>query len=141
MLNISEIIGVVKDFHYKSVNKSIDALIIQNEPQASFCWVKLQSVDLKSLLATIQEIKAAVARLSPSFPIELSFLDQAVEAMYQSELQFRRTFSMFAVSAIVICCLGILAMSLSACQRRTKEIGIRKVNGARVSEILSEGDL
>jgi putative ABC transport system permease protein len=56
--------------------------------------------------------------------------------MYQSELQFRRTFSLFAVCAIIICCLGILAMSLFACQRRTKEIGIRKVNGARISEVM-----
>lgn len=133
----SEIIGVVKDFHYKSVNQPIDALVIQNEPQASHCLVKLQSADFKSLHATIQEIKVAAANLSPSFPVEISFLDQAVEGMYQSELQFRRTFSLFAVCAIVICCLGILAMSLSACQRRTKEIGIRKVNGARVSEILT----
>jgi putative ABC transport system permease protein len=57
--------------------------------------------------------------------------------MYQSELQFRRTFSLFAGCAIVICCLGILAMSLFACQRRIKEIGIRKVNGARVSEVMT----
>jgi putative ABC transport system permease protein len=132
----SEIVGVVKDFHYKSMNQPIDALIIQNEQQDSYCWVKFQSIDFGSLLTTIQEIKDEAAKLSPSFPIELTFLDQAVEGMYQSELQFRRTFSLFAVCAIVISCLGILAMSLSACQRRTKEIGIRKVNGARVSEIL-----
>jgi putative ABC transport system permease protein len=56
--------------------------------------------------------------------------------MYQSELQFRRTFSLFGLSAIVICCLGILAMSIFACQRRIKEIGIRKVNGATIGEIL-----
>jgi putative ABC transport system permease protein len=52
-------------------------------------------------------------------------------------LQFRRTFSLFAGCAIVICCLGILAMSLFACQRRIKEIGIRKVNGAKISEVMT----
>jgi putative ABC transport system permease protein len=56
--------------------------------------------------------------------------------MYQSELRFRRTFSLFAGCAIVICSLGILAMSIFASQRRIKEIGIRKVNGARIFEIL-----
>jgi putative ABC transport system permease protein len=67
----------------------------------------------------------------------VNFLDQAIENMYQSELEFRHTFSLFAGCAIVICCLGILAMSLFASQRRIKEIGIRKVNGARISEILT----
>jgi putative ABC transport system permease protein len=57
--------------------------------------------------------------------------------MYQSELRFRRTFSLFAGCAIVICSLGILAMSIFSCQRRVKEIGIRKVNGAKISEILA----
>jgi putative ABC transport system permease protein len=84
----------------------------------------------------IQDIRKSAAGLSPSFPIEISFLDQAIENLYQSELQFRRTFSLFAGCAIVICCLGILAVSLFACQRRVKEIGIRKVNGARISEVM-----
>jgi putative ABC transport system permease protein len=133
----SEIVGVVKDFHYKSVNEPISPLIIKNDPTASCCLVRFQTSDFKSLHQTIQEIKTAAAELSPSFPVEISFLDQAIENLYQSELQFRRTFSLFAGCAIVICCLGILAMSLITCQRRIKEIGIRKVNGARVSEVMT----
>ena len=133
----AEIIGVVKDFHYKAVNEPIVALVIQNEPNAWYCLVKIQTTDFNSLHQTIQEIKAKTTDLSPSFPVEISFLDQAVEQMYQSETQFRRTFSLFAGCAIVICCLGILAMSLFACQRRVKEIGVRKVNGAKISEILA----
>jgi putative ABC transport system permease protein len=132
----SEIIGVVKDFHYKAVNLPIAALIIQNEPEVSHCLVKLQTNDFNSLHTTIQDIKAATTKLSPSFPVEITFFDQAIESMYQSELQYRRTFSLFASCAIVICCMGILALSLFACQRRIKEIGIRKVNGARISEVM-----
>ena len=131
-----EIVGVVKDFHYKAVNTQIDPLVIRNDPAASVCLVDLQTVDFNSLHKTIKEIRTAATNLSPSFPVEISFLDQAVENLYQSELQFRRTFSLFAGSAIVICCMGILAMSMFACQRRIKEIGIRKVNGARISEVL-----
>ena len=134
---LSEIIGVVKDFHYKAVNQPIIALVIQNEPDASYCLVKLQTNDFASLHNTIQDIKKATTGLSPSFPVEITFFDQAIENMYQSELQFRRTFSLFAGSAIVICCMGIFAMSLFACQRRVKEIGIRKVNGARISEVMT----
>ncbi len=131
-----EIIGVVNDFHFKPVNKSITPLVIRNEPYASYCLVNLQTAGLKSLSSLISDIKASASELSPSFPVEVNFLDQAIENMYQSELEFRHTFSLFAGCAIVICCLGILAMSLFASHRRIKEIGIRKVNGARISEIL-----
>ena len=132
-----EIIGVFKDFHFKPVNKSITPLVIRNEPYASYCLVNLHTASFKSLNTLIRDIKASASELSPSFPVEVNFLDQAIQNMYQSELEFRHTFSLFAGCAIVICCLGILAMSLFASQRRIKEIGIRKVNGARISEILS----
>jgi putative ABC transport system permease protein len=131
-----EIIGVVKDFHFKPVNKPITPLAIRNEPYASYCLMNLNTASFKSLDNLIRDIKASASELSPSFPVEVNFLDQAIENMYQSELEFRHTFSLFAGCAIVICCLGILAMSLFASQRRIKEIGIRKVNGARISEIL-----
>ena len=135
--NGAEIIGVVKDFHYKAVNHPIAALTIRNDPAASYCLVNLQTSDFNSLHSTIQKIKEQITLLSPSFPVEVMFFDQAVGKMYQSEIQFRKTFSLFAGMAIVICCMGILAMSLFACQRRIKEIGVRKVNGAKISEILA----
>ena len=134
---LSEIIGVVKDFHYKSFDQPIGSLLIQNNPNASYCLVSLRTADFMTLHNTIEELKTTASGISPAFPVEISFFDQAIEKMYQSELQFRRTFSLFAGCAIVICCLGILAMSLFACQRRIKEIGIRKVNGARVSEVMT----
>jgi len=133
---IAEIIGVVKDFHYNSFNQPIGPLLFQNQSWVTYCLVNLNTHDFNSLHSTLQHIKTFSASLSPSFPVEITFFDQAIENLYQSELQFRRTFSLFAGCAIVICCLGILAMSLFACQRRTKEIGIRKVNGAKISEIL-----
>jgi putative ABC transport system permease protein len=132
-----EIIGVVKDFHFKSVTQPITPLVIRNDSYSSYCLVNLQTGDFKSLNSEINNLKAAAAELSPSFPVELVFFEQAVENMYQSELMFRRIFSLFSGCAIVICCMGILAMSLSACKRRVKEIGIRKVNGAKVTEVMT----
>ena len=131
-----EVVGVVKDFYFKSVSNPIPALVIRNDPRSSYCLVKLQTSDFNSLNKFVGQIRTIVSELSPAFPIEISFLDQAIENMYQSELRFRRIFSLFAIGAIFICCLGILAMSLFTCQRRIKEIGIRKVNGAKTSEIL-----
>jgi len=135
-LPLSEIIGVVKDFHYAPVTESIGPLIIQNGENSKYCLVAINASDFNSLNRFIQQIKTETSKLSPSFPVEISFLDQAIEQLYQSEIQFRRTFSLFAGSAIVICSLGILAMSLFASQQRIKEIGIRKVNGAKISEVM-----
>jgi putative ABC transport system permease protein len=134
--HVFEIIGVVKDFHFKPVNQPIVSLAIRNESFASYCLVNLKTTNFKSLPNLILDIKAITSELSPSFPVEINFFDQAIENMYQSELQFSGTFSLFAGCALVICCLGILAMSLFASQRRVKEIGIRKVNGAKIYEIL-----
>jgi putative ABC transport system permease protein len=131
-----EIIGVIKDFHFKPVNQPIISLAIRNDSYTSYCHLNIITSDFNSLTETVNNIKKTATRLSPSFPVEISFFDQAIEKMYQSELQFRRTFSLFAACAIVICCMGILAMSLFICQRRIKEIGIRKVNGALISEVM-----
>jgi putative ABC transport system permease protein len=137
MGKVYEIVGVIRDFHYKPVNMTITSLAIRNEPFASYCLVNLQTNDFKSLHTTLNNIKTAASDLSPSFPVEVSFFDQTIRDMYQSELRFRRTFSLFAGCAIVICSLGILAMSILASQSRIKEIGIRKVNGAKTAEILT----
>lgn len=131
-----EIIGIVKDFHFKPVNQPIASLVIRNDSYASVCLVGIQKGDFKTLHSTLDKIRNAVTDLSPSFPVEVSFFDQAIQNLYQSEVRFRRIFSLLAGCALVICSLGILAMSLFACQRRVKEIGIRKVNGATISEIL-----
>jgi putative ABC transport system permease protein len=131
-----EIVGVLKDFHYKPVNNEIEALAIRNNRQASYCMVQIQANDFEALKKTVDKIKEISAALSPSFPVEVSFFDKALENMYNSELQFRKTFSLMSVSAIAICCFGILALSLFSCQRRIKEIGIRKVNGAGIAQIL-----
>jgi putative ABC transport system permease protein len=131
-----EIIGIVKDFHFKPVNQPITALAIRNESYASQCLINLRTGSFKSLADAVEEIRTTASELSPSFPVNVSFLDQAVEDMYQSELSFRRTFSLFAACAIIISCLGILAISLFTCQRRVKEIGIRKINGAKVVDVM-----
>jgi len=132
-----EIIGIVKDFHYMPVNLPIAPLAIRNDSYYSYCLADLLTDDFKSLNTTVESIIKTVSDLSPSFPVEVSFLDQAIQNMYQSEIRFRRTFSLFSGCSIVICSLGILAMSIFSCQRRVKEIGIRKVNGSNISEILT----
>ena len=131
-----EIIGVVKDFNFRPVNEPIAPLVIRNDKYASVALVKLRANDFKTLQHNINNIKELAGELSPAFPVSVSFFDQAIERMYQTEVKFRKAFTLFAICAIVISCMGILAMSLFATQQRVKEIGIRKVNGAKISEIL-----
>lgn len=131
-----EIIGVVRDFHYMSFNTPIAPLAILSGPNSSYCLVKIGTGNFNALKKSLDEIRSITSQLSPSFPVEINFFDKAVENMYRSELQFRRTFSVFSACAILISCMGILALSLFTCQRRVKEIGIRKVNGAGITRIL-----
>jgi putative ABC transport system permease protein len=132
----AEIIGMIRDFHYKPINTEIVPLVIRNEAYYSYCTVHFTSNDFNSLNNAISSIKKIVADISPSYPVEVTFMDNAIQNLYNSELMFRRAFLLLAACALLICCLGILAMSISVCQKRVKEIGIRRVNGAKAYEIL-----
>jgi putative ABC transport system permease protein len=138
-----EIVGVVKDFHFKPMDELITPLAVvcsRAEDMGGFIpmygLVLVQSDRFETLHAAVTKIRTISTELSPAFPVEIRFLDAAVEDMYRSEVRFRRTFSLFAGCAILLCCLGILALSLFACQRRIKEIGIRKVYGASVEDVM-----
>ncbi|MFV0265855.1 MAG: ABC transporter permease, partial [Draconibacterium sp.] len=132
-----EIVGVVKDFHFRPVDEPIAPLVIRNDKYASIALLKLRTENFKALRNTFEDIQSMTAELSPSFPVNVSFFSQAIEHLYKEEVKFRKAFTLFAVCAIVISCMGIFAMSVLAAQNRIKEIGIRKVNGAKVSEILA----
>jgi putative ABC transport system permease protein len=75
--------------------------------------------------------------LLPSYPFKYQFYDQWFDSMYRSEERFAKTIGFFAILAIVISCIGILGLAIFSSERRIKEIGIRKVNGAKISEILT----
>ncbi len=132
-----EIIGVVKDFHFRPVNEPIAPLVIRNDNKAGFALIKIKTANFKAMKSSLEEIENIASEISPLFPVKVSFYNEAVESMYQSETKFRKVFTLFSVCAIIISCMGILAMSLFASNDRIKEIGIRKVNGAKVSEILA----
>ncbi|WP_340114934.1 ABC transporter permease [Maribellus mangrovi] len=137
-----EIIGVVKDFHLNAVDVPIVPLVLtndrpRNEFMSLYLLVNLKSYPSEDLIKIIEKIRSVSEPISPDYPVEISFLDAAVGEMYKSEVRFRRVFSLFAGSSIFISCLGIFALSLFDSRKRIKEIGIRKVNGARISEILT----
>jgi putative ABC transport system permease protein len=130
-----KVIGVVKDFHFASMRHSIEPLIIVNNPGF---YKNILSVRLKTekISSSINTIKNVWQKINPSHPFEYSFLDDEFEQLYKTERSFSNLISSFAVLAIFIACLGLFGLASFITEQRTKEIGIRKVLGASISNIL-----
>jgi putative ABC transport system permease protein len=88
------------------------------------------------LPGALQRLSQAWERVSPQFPMDTAFLDESFDRLYRSELRMGTLFGAFTILAIVIACLGLLGLASFMAERRTKEIGIRKVLGATASGIV-----
>jgi putative ABC transport system permease protein len=130
-----KIIGVTKDFHFKSLQQPIKPLSMRIGPEGSNL-VSL-SVSTANLPATIKAVESKWKSLIPNRPFSYYFLDEFFDKQYQGEERFGRLFLNFAILAIIISCLGLLGLASYSTVQRTKEIGIRKVLGASVSGIVN----
>ncbi len=130
-----DIVGVVKDFHYSSLHEAIGPLciMIRSSVLPSAINLKLEGNNVSQGMNYISE---TWQELLPDYPLKYQFYDQWFDSMYRSEERFVKTISFFAILAIVISCIGILGLAIFSSERRIKEIGIRKVNGAKISEIM-----
>ena len=130
-----KIIGVLKDFHYNSLHNSIGpACILFADDIPRSVNVRLPN---NGVIPGIDFIKKKWKEILPSYVLEFQFYDAWFDAMYKKEERFAKTIGLFAILAIIISCIGILGLAIFTSERRIKEIGIRKVNGAKISEILS----
>jgi len=128
------IIGVMKDFHIASLHTSIKPLILCLAPSnTSYMMIRLHAGPTKEALAAINKI---TGNFNPAYPFEYHFADEAYEQMYKSEMQVNALVKYFGLLAVVISCLGLFGMVAFSAERRTKEIGIRKVLGASVAGIV-----
>ena len=128
------IVGVVKDFHYRSYEQSIQPLAIRKSP-VNFTFLSV-SVAANDLSATIGAIERKWKSLAPGLPLSYFFADEAFDAQYRAEEKFRSVFVAIAGLAVVLSCLGILGLTIHSTQRRAKEISIKKVLGASVGRVL-----
>lgn len=128
-----QIIGVIRDFHMDSMFEPIEPLIIRYDPSSAYIALIRTKGNIKSAL---QDIETATLTHSPSFPFQFEFLDSAFEANYQSEMTLSTLAKIFAFISIFISCLGLLGLSSFSASQRSKEIGIRKVHGARVYQLV-----
>ena len=127
-----KVIGVVADFNYASVKQKITAMMMLGNNSGGLI-VKIKTSDIKGLLANLKKQWNA---FNPAGPLEYNFLDEKFAALYASEQRTQKIFSAFAILAIIIASLGLFGLSAFVIEQRTKEIGIRKVLGASVQQVL-----
>lgn len=132
-----EIIGVAKDFHWKSMHSEIEPLVMfMSDGYASRYGNIVLKLNPGDLRIAEDQIKKVWASIFESRPFEWEFLDYQLEMVYEKDKVFGSVFTIFSILAIIISCLGLLGLVSFTVQRRLKEIGIRKVLGAKVSGLL-----
>lgn len=131
-----QIIGVIKNFHMRSLHNEIGPVVItlSDNWAPSFLFIKINP---NSVQKTIKDLENTWKTFVPNFPFEFLFLDEAFQAQYQTDRQTGSILKSFAVLAIFISCLGIFGLSAFLAEQRTKEIGVRKILGASVPNILT----
>ena len=129
------VVGVVQDFHFRSLHESIGPLVFF-KPQPF--WFSLFSIRISpdNVETTLARIEEVWDRFDPVHPLTHSFLDQTFQALYQSEALVRTLLNYAMALAILIACLGLFGLAAFTAEQRTKEIGIRKVLGASASGIV-----
>ena len=127
------IIGVVKDFNYKPIQNPIEPLIIGLNRWGGLAVVRTQPGKTD---ATIKALAKISADLNPAYPYSYGFLDQDLANLYTGEQRMGKLFNLFAILAIFISCMGLYGLSAFLAEQRIKEIGVRKVLGASVFNVV-----
>ncbi|MEX8548717.1 MAG: ABC transporter permease [Mucilaginibacter sp.] len=127
------VVGVIDDFNFKSLKEDIDALVISPATDRRQILVKLKPGNLQ---AGIAMVKNAYNKAAPAYPLEYKFLDQQFDELYQKDIRQQTILSVFAGLAIFVACLGLFGLASFTATKRTKEIGVRKVLGSSVQNIV-----
>ena len=136
--NVSgKVIGVVNDFNFQSLHLGIEPLAIglgENNGHKRYFSVKIAANRTADALSYIED---TYKKMSPSYQFNYAFLDDKLESQYKAEQRQGSLFSFFTAIAIVLAVLGLFGLASFVAEQRTKEIGVRKVNGAKIREILA----
>jgi putative ABC transport system permease protein len=137
---IYEVVGVVKNFNVKSLHTNIDPLVIfykprngSGKPFFSTLSVRLSPGHTGEQLRMIKQVWK---RFVPNEPMSFMFYDDQFQSMYEKEERLAQSISFFSLVALALTCMGILGHIFMICLNRVKEIGIRKVNGSKIWEIM-----
>ncbi|MCU0380940.1 MAG: ABC transporter permease, partial [Chitinophagaceae bacterium] len=127
------IIGVVKNFHYESLRQEIGPLAMQLAPNPYACIFKVDAGNLQEL---VKNVESKYKKIVPGLPFSFRFMDETFNNMYKAEQRVGNVGLSFALLAILIACLGLFGLVSYMAEQRTKEIGVRKVLGATVNNIV-----
>ncbi len=126
------IIGVVKDFHFSPFREDIESLSLHLSDRSYALAIKLEAGDFSNAIIGIENIWN---QLAPGQPFDYYFMEDSFNDTYQSEQRLGRIFFIFTTLSILIACLGLFGLAAFNAEKRTKEIGVRKVLGATVGQI------
>jgi putative ABC transport system permease protein len=133
-LTMGRVIGVMKDFHFASLHHNIRPLALVLDPEGGDHFSL--KITPKNMSETLSFIEKKFKEFAPNAPFHYSFMDDEIAELYMEEERLGKLISSFSVLAVLIACLGLLGLASFSISRRTKEIGIRKVLGASVSNII-----
>ncbi|GAA4410578.1 ABC transporter permease [Nibrella viscosa] len=129
------VVGVVKDHHYESLNREIDPQLFTMKPANDYGKVFIK-IKPGSETASLNHIEKTFKKLFPINPYAYRFLDEENRSRYEAEAKWKQIMLFGAILTIFISCIGLFGLATLSAERRTKEIGIRKVMGASVSSIV-----
>ncbi|WAC14323.1 ABC transporter permease [Dyadobacter pollutisoli] len=128
------VIGIVKDFHFKSLHEAITPLVMTLNVDNGWMIIKTKSKEVSGLLATMETHWKS---FKPDLPFSYTFLDQRYNDTYKAEQKTGQILGLFAGLTIFVACLGLFGLATFTAEQRTKEIGVRKVLGASVAGIVA----
>lgn len=127
------VVGIVKDFHFESLHRKIPPIIfIPSSTYLNWAYVK---VDAQNLALTLKHIKSVYSKFVTNRDFSYSFVNEDVGRQYQAEEKFTEVLSIFTILAIILACLGTFGLISFSAERKSKEIGIRKVLGASIGNV------
>ena len=130
----TEIIGLVKDFNFQSLRQEVEPLFFRLAPEYTWrAYVRVGNSDIQNTIASIENV---YKKFNPMYPFEYEFMDEQYAALYRSEQRIGDLAKYFSIFAILISCLGLFGLSAFTAEQRAKEIGVRKVLGASVQNLV-----
>jgi len=130
------VIGVVKDFHFKSLHSEIEPVIftaLNTTRRLDYFSIKVSPVDIPSTIGFIQQ---KWEKFSPEFPFQYIFLDERIDRVYKAEQRLGKSFNIFTMISLLVACMGLIGLASFISEQKRKEISVRKILGADFKSII-----